>query len=104
MATHSCYMIRLHPVRREMVDNPTDHEQSVMGEHFQYLKKLTQEGRVLLAGPVFGEPPFGLAVTAALSESDANEIGKNDPSVIAGVTTYDIAPMRVSLIAQGGEN
>ena len=55
----SHYLIQLHPVRAEMPYDMNEHEQKVMGEHFVYLKKLTQKGVVLMAGPVFGDPVYG---------------------------------------------
>ncbi len=93
------YFIQLHPVRPAMAYDMTEREQEVMGEHFEYLKKLTQQGIVLLAGPVFGDPVFGLVVVKASSEDEAKAIGNNDPSVIQGVNTFTVAPMIRSLMA-----
>ena len=93
------YFIQLHPVRPGMAYDMTEKEQKVMGEHFEYLRKLTQKGIVLMAGPVLGEPVFGLVVVKASSEDEAKSIATNDPSVIQGVNTFTISPMIRSLMA-----
>lgn len=93
------YFIKLKPVRPAMVYDMTEAEQKVMGEHFQYLKKLTQKGTVVLAGPVFADPGFGLMVVKASSDEEAKAIAQNDPSVLQGVNTFEIAPMVNSLMA-----
>ncbi len=95
----SHFLIQLHPVRAEMPYDMNEHEQKVMGEHFVYLKKLTQKGIVLMAGPVFGNPVFGLCVVKAASEEEARAIAEQDPSVIQKVNTYTVAPMVRSLMS-----
>ena len=93
------YMIQLHPVRPAMALEMNDHEQKVMGEHFNYLKGLTQKGIVLMAGPVLGEPVWGLVVVKASTEEEVKAIADKDPSVIQGVNTYTFAPMIRSLMS-----
>lgn len=95
----SHYLIQLHPVRAEMPYDMNEHEQKVMGEHFVYLKQLTQKGIVLMAGPVFSDPVFGLCVVKAASEEEARAIADQDPSVIQKVNTYSVAPMVRSLMS-----
>ena len=70
----SHYLIQLHPVRAEMPFEMNETEQRVMGEHFVYLKGLTQKGIVLMAGPVMGDPVWGMVVVKASSEEEAKAI------------------------------
>ncbi|PWB72022.1 hypothetical protein C3F09_07155 [candidate division GN15 bacterium] len=77
----------------------TAREEKIMGEHFHYLKKLTDERKVLMAGPCFSKPPFGLIVLHVTSEAEAREIMSKEPSVVNGVHTYDMALLVVSLMA-----
>ena len=93
------YLVRLLGTREGWPENMTAEEERIMSEHFEYLKKLTAEGRVLMAGPVF-DYKFGLIVLEVESESELEEIMKAEPSVVQGVHTYDKSLMRVSLMAK----
>jgi uncharacterized protein YciI len=65
--------------------------------HFQYLKKATELGIVLLAGPCLDET-FGIVVLRAESEVEAREFMLNDPSVSSNVMMAELHPMKVSLM------
>ena len=93
------YFVRLLGTRPGWPENMTEREQKIMEDHFQYLKKLTDERKVLMAGPCFTSPPFGLIVLHVDSEAEAREIMSKEPSVVGGVHTYDMAPLVVSLMA-----
>jgi hypothetical protein len=45
------YLYLIHPYRHGFFDDPTPEEQTVMDEHFNYLKRAADAGTVLLAGP-----------------------------------------------------
>src|SRR4030042_5169593 len=53
--TMSDYIYLIHPLRHEFFENPTPQEEAVMQAHFEYLKKATAKGVVLLAGPGLDE-------------------------------------------------
>ena len=93
------YLIRIRGTRPDWPDNMTDRETKVMHDHFLYLKKLTEEKKVLMAGPVFDER-FGLVILRVQDEREAVSIMDKEPSVVAGVHTYEIHPMKVSLMAE----
>ena len=76
----------------------TAEEQAIMGEHFVYLKELTARKKVLLAGPCLG-PIFGLIVLQVDSAAEARAILAADPSVKAGLHTFDLNELRVALRA-----
>lgn len=92
------YFVRLLGIRENWPDGMTSEEEKTMGAHFEYLKKLVEQGRVLMAGPVF-DPVFGLVVLQTENEQEAREIMDNEPSVVGGIHTYTISEMRVSLMA-----
>jgi hypothetical protein len=50
MAEMQLFIYKIQPVRQEMVDAPTADEQRIVGEHFEYLERLTQQRIVHLAG------------------------------------------------------
>ena len=94
------YIYLIHPVRYEFFDNPNPQEETVMGAHFEYLKKATTEGMVLLAGPCLDQT-FGVVVLRAESDEAARAFMLNDPSVKYKVMLAELHPMRVSLMAVG---
>lgn len=91
------YLVQLHGTREGWPDDVTADEMKIMDDHFEYLKKLTAEKKVCMAGPVF-DAKFGLIVLAVESEAEAKEIMDNEPSVKAGLHTYTLSSMRVSLL------
>jgi len=91
------YFVRLLGTREGWPDKMTEREEAVMGEHYLYLKELTAKRKCLMAGPVY--EPFGLVVLQVESEAAAREIMEKEPSVVAGVHTYELTPMVVSLMA-----
>ena len=91
------YLIELLGTRKGWPENITPDEERIMEEHFLYLKDLTVKGKVLMAGPVFGQ--FGLIVLEVESEDEATAIMTAEPSVVQGVHTYQMYPMVASLMA-----
>lgn len=93
------YFYKIRPVRPEMIaQGPTELEGKTMGEHFMYLKDLTEKGIFALAGPtlVADNSNFGAGLLRADSLESAWEIGGNDPAVINRVMRLDIFPFKVA--------
>ena len=67
------YIYLIHPLRHEFFENPTLQEEAAMDEHYEYLKKATEEGTVLLAGPCLDDT-FGVVVLTAESETAARAV------------------------------
>jgi len=95
------FFVRLLGTREDWPNSMTPDEERIMSEHFHYLKDLVGQRKVLLAGPVF-EPVFGLIIVQAGSKAEARKIVEKDPSVVHGLHTFEISPMRVSLLAENG--
>jgi uncharacterized protein len=79
------------------MEDSTPEEDEVMGAHFEYLKRLLEEGKLILAGPSL-DPAFGIIVFEADTEEEARRIIADDPSVEAGVQTPELSPFRASLL------
>lgn len=92
------FFVRLLPTRDGFPENMTAEEERIMQEHYEYLKGLTQRGQVLMAGPCF-DPVFALVILQTTTESEAVALVDNEPTVVQGLATYDMQPMRVSLMA-----
>ena len=91
------YFIRLLGKRPGWPEDMTPAEEEIMAEHFEYLKKLVAEKRVVMAGPVW-KPTFGLMILRVDSEAEARDIMRNEPSVSKGLHTYEMQPMILSLL------
>ena len=85
------------PPRPTFIDDATPEEERIIGEHFQYLKRLLAEGKLILAGPC-EDASMGLAVFETQDEKEARDIVAADPAVTGKVFTCEIKPYRVSLL------
>jgi len=95
------FLYRIQPARAEMLKSgPTKEESALVEEHFNYLKKLTAKGVVILAGRTLttDESSFGLVIFRAESEETARAIMNNDPAVKNGVMRATLFPFRVALM------
>jgi uncharacterized protein len=99
------FLYRIQPVRVAiLVEGPTALEASIIGEHFNYLAKLVEDGVVLMAGRTLNtdERTFGIVVFVATSESEARELMKGDPAVKRGVMKAELFPFNVALWSSKG--
>jgi uncharacterized protein YciI len=87
----------IRPPRASFMEDATPEENDVMRAHFEYLKGLLEEGRLILAGPSL-QPPFGIIVLEAETEDEAWRLIDADPSVAAGLQTPELHPFRASLL------
>jgi uncharacterized protein YciI len=85
------------PPRATFAADATDEENRVIGSHFQYLKELLAEGKLILAGPC-EDASMGIAVFETSDEKEARGILAADPAVVGGVFTCEMKPYRVSLL------
>lgn len=92
------FLVKLLGTRPTWPDDMTPAEEKIMGEHFIYLKDLVAKRKVITAGPCFSNPAFGLIILQVESDSEAVEIMKKEPSIVAGLHTYEMQPMVLSLL------
>lgn len=99
------FLYRIQPTRLGMLsDGPTEHEATVIGQHFAYLSDLTDRGTVLMAGRTLttDESTFGVAVFVAATRAEAEAIMNNDPAVRQGVMRAELFPYRIALWSRAG--
>jgi len=67
----------------------TEKDEAIVGEHFQRLVELRDQGVVLLAGKTDreGEDGFGIVIFQAGSEVEAERIMNEDPAITKGIMT-----------------
>lgn len=77
----------------------TEADNAIVDEHFDHLKRLLAEGRLILAGKSAGneESTFGLVIFEAIDESEAQSIMAHDPSVVKGIMTAKLSAYHVAL-------
>jgi uncharacterized protein YciI len=91
------FLIIYRPPRTTFPDDATETENRVIGEHFNYLKGLLAQGKLLIAGPC-EDASMGLAVIECGSEEEARRILAADPAVRGRVFSAELKPYRVSLV------
>jgi uncharacterized protein len=89
------YVIR--PKRENFIETMTEEENKIMGTHFQYLKELLAEDKLILAGPCL-DGAMGICVFRSESWEAAQMIMENDPAVVNGVMDCELHRYRVSLM------
>lgn len=97
------YLYRIQPVNLNLLTSGgTEEEERLVGEHFQYLKKLTESGILLLAGRTLNtdESSFGIVIFNAESESEALQVMNNDPAVKNGVFKSKLFPFAKALVSK----
>lgn len=90
---HFVYQIRA--TRPGFGPEMTLEERKAMSDHAEYLARLLEEGKLVLAGPCL-DFAFGLAVLEVESEEAARQIMRSDPSVSSGVMEAEFHPFKLS--------
>ena len=88
----------IHPPREDFAATMTAEEQQVWGVHFERLKRLLDEGTLILAGPTLGAVNTGIAVFEAPDEDAARTIMNEDPVIVGGFARGELRPFRASLL------
>jgi uncharacterized protein YciI len=75
----------------------TEEEEKIMMEHFEYLKRLLVQDKLVMAGPTLDDSG-GYIILNTTSEDTARDIMSIDPSVSSGIMKPIYHPFRVSLL------
>ena len=101
------YLVVLRPTRIGMLsEGPTQEELEAVNGHFAYCTSMVKAGKMLLAGRTQGEAEktIGIGIFHADSMEEAQEMMRNDPSIIANIMTADVQPYRVALLSENPHN
>lgn len=90
------YMVS--PARPDLLQTMTEEEKRLLGEHAAYIKRLAQEGTVIVAGPCTDMRAPGLVIFQAEGEAAARAIMEGDAAVRHGVFKAELHPMRLSFM------
>jgi uncharacterized protein YciI len=89
--SEALFLFRLIPPRADFAQTMTPAEQHAMAQHQAYWQNLLTAGRVVVYGPVADpEGVWGLGVLRAADRAEVLELGNEDPSVVAGVNTFEV--------------
>jgi uncharacterized protein YciI len=88
----------IHPPRENFAETMTDAEEEAWGRHWERIKRLYQEGTIVLVGPTLGRVNTGICVFEAPDEEAARAFMSEDPTIAEGFATGELRPMRVSLL------
>jgi uncharacterized protein YciI len=93
------FLCILRPARPQMVDHATDREKQIVGEHFEYLKRLCDEGTAVIVGRTIGEGErtIGIWIMRARDEAHARELAEGDPCIVHNVMTAEVRPFSIAL-------
>ena len=87
------FLYKLIPPRQTFVHDMIEAERKAMDEHANYWKGLTDKGIAIVFGLVLDpNGPWGMAIVEVQDESEAHDLGTNDPAIKAGLT-FNIYPM-----------
>jgi uncharacterized protein len=90
-APTSLFLFRLIPPRVDFAQTMTAEEQQAMAEHMVYWRQLLADGKVVVYGPVADpEGVWGMGVLRAADRAEVLAIGERDPSIVAGVNTFEV--------------
>ena len=98
-SSNTCFLGTITP-RPTFINDLTKEEEKIMGEHFQFLKNLLDEKKLILAGPILVEGFFGVNILLSKSKEEAERIMKEDPSVTSGIMKLDLHPFRIFLFGK----
>lgn len=90
------FYLKLIPPRPTFAFDMTEEERAVMGSHRAHMDTYFEEGKVLIFGPVLApQGVYGMGVFEADTVEEVNAIMAADPSVLAGLSRFEVFPMHV---------
>lgn len=98
------WLYKIQAVRPAMLsEGATPEEDAITAQHFDYLKRLTEQGVVILAGRTQSGDysSFGIIIFNADDEAAARQIVQNDPGVQRKLFRAELYPYRIALMAAG---
>ena len=78
-------------------DEWSESEKQAGSDHFEYLTKALEQGKLILAGRSLELKPTGIVILELDSEEDAIDFMQNDPAIKSGLMEGRLAEYRVAL-------
>ena len=85
------FLVVMRPARAGIED-----ERELLEAHWSYLRKLHDDGKLVVAGPSWiGDDPFGVGIFDLDDRAEVEAIVAADPGVTGGALTPEIRPMKI---------
>lgn len=98
MAEPRTWYVLLHSPGPAVPDGQSVFEHPGMAEHFGFLQRQAEAGRLIAAGPLADTGGDGMTVIEAASIEQARQLAEqDDQSVVSGVLTVTVRPWQVML-------
>jgi hypothetical protein len=101
MSSDRFFFVRLVSPRPSFLQDMSENERAIMGEHGDYWRRQLAAGKVIVFGPV-ADPngPWGLGVLRVQEEAEISRFEADDPAVksIPGMR-YEVLPMLTAVFA-----
>ncbi len=91
-------MYFIHPPREDFAATMTAAEAEVWERHFARLKRMLDDGSLVLAGPTLGRVNTGITIFEAPDRAAAERLMAEDPVVAEGFARGELREFRVSLL------
>jgi uncharacterized protein YciI len=88
----------IHPPREDFAETMTDVESEAWGRHWERIKRLFDEGHIVLIGPTLGRHNTGICVFEAPDEAAALAFMNGDPAIAEGFAKGELRPFQLSLL------
>lgn len=90
------YIIKYQPPRPTFADDASPEESVIIEQHFEYLKKLLADEKLLLAGRT-DDAHLGIAILITNDEDEARTLMENDPAVKNNIFKGELHLFRLAL-------
>lgn len=72
-------------------DQPPEEADKIQLEHLRYLFQLRAEGKIVINGPIIGDPELsGMAIFNTTDKEEVKRLADGDPAVKAGRVVYEV--------------
>src|SRR5271170_2474283 len=90
------FYFTLIPPRATFGADMSAEERALMMEHVRYTREAFDAGKILIYGPVMASAgAFGVTVLEMEDAAAVQKFGDEDPSIKAGMNSFEFYPMRV---------
>jgi D-alanyl-D-alanine carboxypeptidase len=90
-------VLRLNPKYRDD-KSWTEADNQAVQRHFEKLKQLQKDGKLILAGRTLVKESMGIVILEVESEAEARKVMEDDDAVKAGIMAAEVLPFQTALI------
>jgi len=95
------YFVLVHTPGPAWIDGVPFPRQPGVEHHQAHLRRLLEDGRLVIGGPFLDDDGGGFVVVRAASEAEARALGEPDPSLAAGLLRLSVRPWLAAMANVG---